>query len=148
MADIAKLISDGADTFLKTEFLSIGICTFFFALVIAFVVEREPGTYYVTIAFLWGALTSVASGYIGMYIAVRANVRTTKAANNSLHDGFVVAFRGGSVLGFCLVGLGLLNLTLLIQMEKLVLSSYLLKKHLTLLLGDIMVLIQMKNMIT
>ena len=56
MADIAKLISDGADTFLKTEFLSIGICTFFFALVIAFVVEREPGTYYVTIAFLYDAV--------------------------------------------------------------------------------------------
>jgi len=113
MADIAKLISDGSDTFLKTEFLSIGVCTFFFSLLIATLVEREPGTFYVTFAFLWGALTSVVSGYIGMWIAVRANVRTTKASNNSLHEGFIVAFRGGSVLGFCLVGLGLLNLVLL-----------------------------------
>jgi inorganic pyrophosphatase len=118
MADIAKLISDGSDTFLRTEFTAIGIFTVLFAVFIAFVVEKEPGTYYVTCAFLWGALTSIASGYIGMYIAVRANVRTTKAANNSLHDGFVVAFRGGSVLGFCLCGLGLLNLTLLIMAYK------------------------------
>lgn len=118
MADIAKLISDGADTFLRTEFMAIGICTILFSLIIASVVEREAGTFYVTFAFLWGALTSIVCGYIGMWIAVRANVRTTKAANSSLHQGFIVAFRGGSVLGFVLVGLGLLNLVLLIMLYK------------------------------
>lgn len=82
MEDIAKLISDGSDVFLRTEFLTIGIFMVGFALVIAFVVEKEPGTFYVTGAFLLGALTSIASGYIGMWISVRANVRTTMRCNS------------------------------------------------------------------
>ena len=62
-----------------------------------------------------GALTSVVSGYIGMQVAVRANVRTTKLAMESLDGGFKLAFKGGLVLGFTLVGLGLLNLMLLLM---------------------------------
>ena len=81
MSDIAKLISDGSDTFLKTEFASIAVFTVIFAIVIFFVAEREPWTCYVTFAFLLGAITSIASGYIGMWISVRANVRTSKMAN-------------------------------------------------------------------
>jgi len=81
MAEIAKLISDGSDTFLKTEFISIAVFTAIFAIVIALVAEIAPGTFYVTAAFLLGAATSLASGYIGMWISVRANVRTAKAAN-------------------------------------------------------------------
>ena len=118
MENIAKLISDGADTFLKTEYFFIGIFTALFSVIIALVVEKEVGTFYVTGSFVLGAITSIVSGYIGMWISVRANVRTTKMANNSLHEGFVVAFRGGSVLGFCLVGLGLLNMCLLIMLYK------------------------------
>jgi K(+)-stimulated pyrophosphate-energized sodium pump len=63
---------------------------------------------------LSGALTSIVSGYIGMMIAVKANVRTCKAAMSGLHEGFVVAFRGGMVLGFTLVGLALLVLMMII----------------------------------
>ena len=118
MEEIAQLISDGADTFLKTEFKSIAVFTVLFAILISQVVEKEKGTYYVTFAFLLGACTSIASGYIGMWISVRANVRTTKLANSSLSQAFTMAFRGGSVLGFCLVGLGLLNLCLLIIIYK------------------------------
>jgi Na+/H+-translocating membrane pyrophosphatase len=118
MVKIAKLISDGSDTFLQTEYISIGIFTVIFAIFMALVVEKESGTYYSTFAFLLGAVTSTAAGYIGMWISVRANVRTTKLCNSSLEDGFVVAFRGGAVLGFCLVGLGLLNLILLIMFYK------------------------------
>ena len=81
MADIAKLISDGSDTFLRTEFMSIAVFTVIFAIVIFFVAERESGEFYVTIAFLLGAITSLASGYIGMWISVRANVRTSKMAH-------------------------------------------------------------------
>jgi K(+)-stimulated pyrophosphate-energized sodium pump len=84
MEEIAKLISDGSDTFLKTEYISIGIFTIVFAIIIAAVVDKEAGTFYVTFAFLLGAATSIASGYIGMWISVRANVRTSKAANSSL----------------------------------------------------------------
>jgi len=118
MQDIAKLIQDGADTFLKTEFASIFVFMIIFAVIIASVVEREAGTFYVTFAFVLGGLTSLAAGYIGMWISVRANVRTTKVSNGSLSKGFIVAFRGGSVLGFVLVGLGLLNLILLIMLYK------------------------------
>jgi inorganic pyrophosphatase len=81
-------------------------------------VEKEKFTFFVTFAFLVGAITSIASGYIGMWISVRTNVRVSKMANSSLHDAFIVAFRGGSVLGFCLVGLGLLNLLLIIMLYK------------------------------
>ena len=87
-------------------------------MIIACVVEKEKYTYYVTTAFILGALTSIASGYIGMWISVRTNVRVSKMANSSLHDAFVVAFRGGSVLGFFLVGLGLLNLVFIIIIYK------------------------------
>lgn len=82
MEDIAKLISDGSDVFLRTEFITIGIFTFLFSIIIALVVEKIPGTYYATIAFLLGSLTSLASGYIGMWISVRANVRTTMRCNS------------------------------------------------------------------
>jgi len=54
------------------------------------------------------------SGYIGMKIAVMTNVRTTNEAAASLNAGFVTAFRGGAVLGFCLVGLAVLGLNGLI----------------------------------
>ena len=70
---------------------------------------------YTTIPFLLGAFTSVVSGYIGMQIAVRANVRTAKEARQSLDKAFNVAFRGGLVLGFVLVGLALLVLIILIM---------------------------------
>ena len=118
MEEISRLIREGAHTFLKTQYISISIFCAIFAVIIACVVEKEKYTYYVTCAFILGALTSIASGYIGMWISVRTNVRVSKMANSSLHDAFIVAFRGGSVLGFCLVGLGLLNLVLIIMVYK------------------------------
>ena len=86
-----------------------------FSSIIIFTVEPVLGTFYTTIPFLVGALTSVVSGYIGMQVAVRANVRTTKLAMENLDGAFKLAFRGGLVLGFTLVGLALLNLMLLIM---------------------------------
>jgi inorganic pyrophosphatase len=77
-------------------------------------VEPEVGAFYTTGPFLLGALTSIASGYISMQIAVRANVRTAYKAQHTLSGAFIVAFRGGLVLGFVLVSLGLLLLDLLI----------------------------------
>jgi len=81
MEEISGLIRDGADTFLFTQYKTISLFAGLFAVLIACVVEREPGTFYVTAAFLLGAVTSIASGYIGMWISVRANVRTTKACS-------------------------------------------------------------------
>lgn len=76
--------------------------------------EIELGQFYTTAAFIVGGFTSILSGYIGMRIAVYTNVRTTKECAEDIHKGFVVAYRGGQVLGFVLVGLALLVLQILI----------------------------------
>ena len=87
-------------------------------MLLALTAEIEFGQLYTTIAFLVGGLTSIASGYIGMMIAVYTNVRTTKECAEDIHKGFVVAYRGGQVLGFVLVGLALLILQILIAVYK------------------------------
>ena len=70
--------------------------------------------FYTTISFLIGGFTSILAGYIGMRIAVYTNVRTTKESATDISNGFHVAYRGGQVLGFCLVGMALLILCVLI----------------------------------
>ena len=89
-----------------------------FAIAIVLVAEVKFGQFYTTIAFLIGGFTSIVSGYIGMKIATFTNVRTTYLCAEDIHKGFVVAYRGGQVLGFCLVGLALLILQILIIIYK------------------------------
>lgn len=74
--------------------------------------------FYTTIAFLVGGFTSIVSGFIGMKIATYTNVRTTFESAEDIHKGFVVAYRGGQVLGFILVGLALLILQCIIIVYK------------------------------
>jgi inorganic pyrophosphatase len=81
---------------------------------LAFTAEIKLGQLYTTAAFIVGGFTSILSGYIGMRIAVYTNVRTTKECAEDIHKGFVVAYRGGQVLGFVLVGLALFILQILI----------------------------------
>jgi len=69
---------------------------------------------YTATAYLVGSGTSIVAGYIGMRIAVYTNTRVTYLCSTDVHQGFVTAFRGGQVLGFCLVGLALLILTVII----------------------------------
>lgn len=114
---IGKCINEGATAFLVAEYQIIGIFVVVFCVIIALLVEEELGQFWTTTAFVLGAATSVVSGFIGMKVAVYANKRTAYSATNpntGLADAFKVAFRGGSVLGFCLSGLGLLNLWILI----------------------------------
>jgi inorganic pyrophosphatase len=82
------------------------------------VAEVKFGQFFTTIAFLIGGFTSIVAGYIGMRIATFTNVRTTYLCAEDIHKGFVVAYRGGQVLGFCLVGLALLILQILIIVYK------------------------------
>ena len=118
MSHIAGLIEDGARTFLWQEYVVVSIFVVVFAIVIALTVEESLGQAFTVVPFLLGAATSTVSGYIGMAIAVRANVRTCKEATHSLHRGFVLAFRGGMVMGFTLVGLALLVLMLIVMVYR------------------------------
>ena len=118
MQHISDLIADGASAFLHEEYIFISIFVVIFAGIICVSVEEHPGELWTVVPFLLGAITSIISGYIGMKIAVRANVRCCKEATFSLERAFVVAFRGGVVLGFVLVGLALLVLILLIMTYK------------------------------
>ena len=96
----------------------MGIFIALFSVVLIFVAEPEFGYFYTTVAFIIGGITSIASGYIGMKIAVYTNVRTTKECAEDIHKGFVVAYRGGQVLGFVLVGLALLVLQIILIVYK------------------------------
>lgn len=89
-----------------------------FAILVATGAEPHIGEFYTTIAFLIGGFTSIVSGFIGMKIAVYTNVRTTYLCAEDIHKGFVVAYRGGQVLGFTLVGLALLILQIIIIVYK------------------------------
>lgn len=120
MKDIAALITDGAITFLKQEYLYLTIFLILFAVLLVFTVGwTDKGfEFYTVSAFLIGGFTSIVAGYLGMRIAVYSNVRTTKECASSIHDGFVVAFRGGQVLGFTLVGIALLILVIIMIVYK------------------------------
>ena len=85
-----------------------------FGALVFFTAEPEFGMFYTTAAFLIGGGTSIFCGYLGMRIAVYTNARTTKECAEDIHNGFVVAYRGGQVLGFVLVGVALFVLQLLI----------------------------------
>jgi len=117
MQKVSDLVKSGAIEFLMKEYLYLGIYCVIFGALIYFAVDfphtKMPWT---LIAFFLGAITSMLCGYIGMRIAVHANVRTAWSCCDSIHEGFQIAFMGGQVLGFALVGLGLLFLELLIML--------------------------------
>ena len=99
---------------MKQEYIFLAGFLSAFAVLLALTAEIKLGQFYTTIAFLIGGITSIISGYIGMMIAVYTNVRTTKECAEDINKGFIVAYRGGQVLGFILVGLALLVLQILI----------------------------------
>ena len=110
MAEIAHAISEGADAFLKSEYTLLLICI---AIVFAGI-WLGLGSITTAVAFLVGALFSVLAGYFGMKVATRANVRTANAARTGgINEALRVAFSGGTVMGMCVVGLGLIGASIL-----------------------------------
>lgn len=102
MQEIALAIQEGANAYLKRQYLVVSVV----ALVIGLSLAQFMGTY-MAIGFGLGAVLSALAGFIGMSVAVRANVRVAEAAKLGLSEAFNLAYKGGAVTGFLVVGLAL-----------------------------------------
>ena len=110
MKEIAAAINDGAKAFLFAEYKILAI----FVAVLFVAIGLGLGSWITALCFLFGALFSIFAGYIGMNVATKANVRTANAARTSgMNKALSIAFSGGSVMGMCVVGLGLLGASVL-----------------------------------
>ncbi len=107
MKQVASAIEEGAKAYLNRQVVSIGIIA-----VIIFILTAVFKGWPTAIGFLIGAVCSLAAGFIGMRIAVLANVRTAQAASTSRHAAMCMAFNGGAVTGLLVVGLALLSVGL------------------------------------
>jgi len=108
MQAIAKAIQEGSAAFLSREYRVIAIFVAIVATVIASFLHWQTA-----LCFVVGAIASASAGYLGMYVAVRANVRTAAAAGRSLHEGLRVAFGSGSIMGMAVVSFSLIGMTTL-----------------------------------
>jgi K(+)-stimulated pyrophosphate-energized sodium pump len=120
MQKVANAIFAGAGAFLNRQYRTIAILAVFAAILVAIVLgllgqgtqaDKISLAWHTAVAFLVGALCSGISGYTGMYVAVRSNIRTASAANRSLGEALMVSLRGGAVSGFLVVALSLLGVT-------------------------------------
>ncbi len=115
MVKIASSIRAGANAYLKQQYSTVAkvfAVVFVILLIIAFASKGEMLSRVTPFAFLTGGIWSMLAGLIGMKIATAANARTANAAHESLNHGLNVAFSSGTVMGFTVVGLGILDITL------------------------------------
>ena len=122
LARISSAIATGAMAFLKQEYKFMAIFIVVAAIIAALIDDHHTDYVnegmYTAVAFVFGAIISILSGFIGMRIATVGNVRTTVSANKSLSEAFNVALHSGSVMGFALVSLAALGLLLVYLLLK------------------------------
>ena len=106
MRRISSAIQEGAAAFLNREYRILSVFVAVVATVIVIFLQWQTA-----LAFLLGSVASAGAGYLGMYIAVRANVRTTEAARSGLHLGLRVAFASGAIMGMSVISFSLLGMT-------------------------------------
>ncbi|MGM9591219.1 MAG: sodium-translocating pyrophosphatase [Oscillospiraceae bacterium] len=112
MKEISASINEGAKAFLFAEYKILAI--FVVVLFLAIGLFLGENSWITAVCFLCGAIFSILAGYVGMNVATKANVRTANAARTSgMNKALSIAFSGGSVMGMCVVGLGLLGASVL-----------------------------------
>jgi K(+)-stimulated pyrophosphate-energized sodium pump len=108
--EISLAIKEGALAFLGQEYRILAL----FVAIVTVILGIIPNLgWFVAIAFIFGAISSGLAGFVGMSIAIRSNGRTAAAAQRSLNHGLRVSFRGGAVMGMCVVGIGIIGLSIL-----------------------------------
>ena len=115
MKKIAASIRDGANAYLKRQYSTVAkvfVVVFIVLLIIAFGSGGAMLSKFTPFAFVTGGIWSMLAGFVGMKIATLSNARTAQAASESLNRGLRVAFSSGSVMGFTVVGLGMLDITI------------------------------------
>ena len=115
MRKIAANIRAGANAYLKQQYTTVFkvfVVVFVILLVLAFATGGQMLSKFTPFAFVTGGIFSMLAGFIGMKIATNSNARTAQAASESLNKGLRVAFSSGSVMGFTVVGLGMLDITM------------------------------------
>ncbi len=111
MQELSEAIRSGSSAYLNRQAMTIGAFVVILSILFWFLHNGEQ----IVIAFVTGAVTAYLTAYLGMNVAVRANVRTAKAAEKGVRHAFYTAILGGAVTGFAAIGFGLIGLSLLLS---------------------------------